>query len=311
MSSAAAFDLQGHRGARGLAPENTLPAFARALSIGVTTLEMDAAITADDVVVIIHDRRLNPDIARGPDGRWLTRAPAVRELTYRELQRYDVGRIRPGSDYSRRWPDQRRADRVRIPTLEEVFELSRHARNADVRFNVETKISPEAPDETVDAETFARTLIKAVRDNGMAARTTIQSFDWRTLAVVQKQAPEIATSYLTSQQQALDNIHAGHRETSPWTAGIRYQDHGSVPRMVQAAGGRIWSPYFVDLTEAHVKEAKSLGLAVLPWTVNDRADMERLVDWGVDGIITDYPDRLREVMAAKNLPLPPPTPVTL
>jgi glycerophosphoryl diester phosphodiesterase len=273
---------------------------------------MDAGVTEDGVVVVAHDRRLNPDIARGPDGRWLTgRTPAIRELTYRELQRYDVGRIRPGSDYSRRWPDQRRADRVRIPTLEEVFELSRHARNADVRFNVETKISPEAPDETVDAETFARTLIKAVRDNGMAARTTIQSFDWRTLAVVQKQAPEIATSYLTSQQQALDNIHAGHRETSPWTAGIRYQDHGSVPRMVQAAGGRIWSPYFVDLTEAHVKEAKSLGLAVLPWTVNDRADMERLVDWGVDGIITDYPDRLREVMAAKNLPLPPPTPVTL
>ena len=89
---AAAFDLQGHRGARGLAPENTLPAFARALSIGVTTLEMDAAVTEDDVVVIAHDRRLNPDIARGPDGRWLAgRTPAIRELTYRELQRYDVG----------------------------------------------------------------------------------------------------------------------------------------------------------------------------------------------------------------------------
>jgi glycerophosphoryl diester phosphodiesterase len=310
-ANAAAFDLQGHRGARGLAPENTLPAFARALSVGVTTLEMDAGLTEDGVVVIVHDRRLNPDIARGSDGRWLAgRTPAIRELTFRELQRYDVGRIRPGSDYSKRWPDQRRQDKVRIPTLEEVFELTRHARNAAVRFNVETKISPEAAEETADPETFTRALIKAIRDNGMAGRTTIQSFDWRTLAIVQKEAPEIATSYLSSQQQSLDTIQAGHREESPWTAGIRYRDHGSVPRMVKAAGGRIWSPNHLDLTDAAVKEAKALGLTVLPWTVNDRADMERLIDWGVDGLITDYPDRLREVMAAKNLPLPRATPVT-
>jgi glycerophosphoryl diester phosphodiesterase len=308
---AAAFDLQGHRGARGLAPENTLPAFARALSIGVTTLEMDAGLTEDDVVVIAHDRRLNPDIARGSDGRWLAgRTPAIRELSWRELQRYDVGRIKPGSDYSRRFQDQRRQDKVRIPTLEEVFELTRHARNGEVRFNIETKISPEAPEDTAPPDAFARALVKIVRDSGMAGRTTIQSFDWRTLAIVQKEAPEIATSYLSSQQQALDNIQAGHREDSPWTAGVRYRDHGSVPKMVKAAGGKIWSPNYLDLTEALVKEAKSLGLAVLPWTVNDRADMERLIDWGVDGIISDYPDRLREAMAAKNLPLPRPTPVT-
>jgi glycerophosphoryl diester phosphodiesterase len=308
---AAAFDLQGHRGARGLAPENTLPAFARALSIGVTTLEMDAGLTEDDVVVIAHDRRLNPDIVRGPDGRWLAgRTPAIREMTFRELQRYDVGRIKPGSDYSRRFPDQRRQDKVRIPTLEEVFELTRHARNGEVRFNVETKISPEAPEDTAPPEVFARALIKVVRDNGMASRVTIQSFDWRTLAIVQKEAPEIATSYLSSQQQTLDTIQAGHREDSPWTAGVRHRDHGSVPKMVKAAGGKIWSPNYVDLTEGAVKEAKSLGLAILPWTVNNRADMERLIDWGVDGIISDYPDRLRDAMAAKNLPLPRPTPVT-
>lgn len=305
------FDLQGHRGARGLAPENTLPAFARALSIGVTTLEMDAGLTEDDVVVIVHDRRLNPDLARGADGRWLAgRTPAIRELSLRELQRYDVGRIKPGSDYSRRLPEQRRQDKVRIPSLEEVFELTRHARNGEVRFNVETKVSPEAPDDTAPPEVLARALIKVIRANGMAARTTIQSFDWRTLALVQREAPEIATSYLTSQQQALDTIRAGHREDSPWTAGVRFRDHGSVPKMVRAAGGKIWSPNSLDLTESIVKDAKTLGLAVLPWTVNDRADMERLIDWGVDGIITDYPDRLREVMAARGLPLPRPTPVT-
>lgn len=306
----AAFDLQGHRGARGLAPENTLPAFAIALSMGVTTLELDAGITEDGVVVVAHDRRLNPDIVRGPDGRWLGRnTRLIRELTYRELQRYDAGRIRPGSDYSKRFPDQRKMDNVRIPRLQDVFDLARHARNSDVRFNVETKLSPLAPDETVGAEDFARALIKVVRDNGMAKRTTIQSFDWRTLAVVQKEAPEIATAYLTSQQQSLDNIAAGHAEVSPWTNGIRFRDHGSVPKMVAAAGGDIWSPYYVELSEALVKEAQRLNLKVLPWTVNERAEMERLIDWGVDGIITDRPDRLRDAMAAKGLPLPRPTPV--
>ena len=310
MSSAAAFDLQGHRGARGLAPENTLPAFAQALSIGVTTLELDAGITEDGVVVVHHDRRLNPDIARGTDGRWL-RAPtrAIRELTFHELQRYDVGRIRPGSDYSKRFPDQRKRDGVRIPKLEDVFALARHARNSEVRFNIETKISPEAPDETVGPEEFARSLIGVVRASGIASRTTIQSFDWRTLAIVQRDAPEIATSYLSSQGVSLDNIGAGHREGSPWTAGVQFRDHGSVPKMVKAAGGAIWSPNHAELTEALVKEARSLGLKVLPWTVNDLADMERLIAWGVDGMITDRPDRLREVMAAKGLPLPKPTPV--
>lgn len=310
MSTAAGFDLEGHRGARGLAPENTLPAFAKALSIGVTTLELDAGVTEDGVVVVCHDRRLNPDIARGPDGRWLTgHTRAIRELTVRELQRYDVGRIRPGSDYSKRFQDQRRMDGVRIPKLADVFALVRHARNDAVRFNIETKISPLAPADTVGPEEFARALIEVVRANGVAGRTIVQSFDWRTLAVVQREAPEIATSYLTEQQQANDTIGAGQEMASPWTNRIRYRDHGSVPRMVKAAGGAIWSPSYRDLTQALVTEAQALGLKVLPWTVNDPGEMDRLIGWGVDGIITDYPDRLRAAMAAKGLPLPSATPV--
>ncbi len=311
MSSATAFDLQGHRGARGLAPENTLPAFARALAIGVTTLELDVGITEDGVVVVSHDRRLNPDLARGTDGRWL-RGPTrtIRELTFHELQRYDVGRIRPGSDYSKRFPEQRRMDGVHIPRLADVFDLARQARNDEVRFNVETKISPEAPEETAGPDEFARALIQVIRDNGMARRTIVQSFDWRTLASVQREAPEIATSYLSSQSAGIDNIGAGQPEASLWTAGVRLRDHGSVPKMVKAAGGAIWSPNYQDLDAALVKEAQGLGLKVLPWTINDPADMERLIGWGVDGIITDRPDRLRDVMAARGLALPRPTPVT-
>ncbi len=307
-TQAAAFDLQGHRGARGLAPENTLPAFARALAIGVTTLELDAGLTEDGVVVVAHDRRLNADIARGTDGRWLVgRTRTIRELSFHELSRYDVGRTRPGSEYSGRFPVQRRMDGVRIPKLEDVFELARRAHNDEVRFNVETKLSPLAPDETAGPEEFARAVIQVVRASHVERRTTIQSFDWRTLALVQREAPEIATAYLTSDAENVRDVGAG---ASPWTNGIRFADHGSVPKMVKAAGGGIWSPNYRDLTEALLKEAKGLGLQVLPWTVNDPPDMERLIDWGVDGIITDYPDRLRDVMAAKRLPLPKPTPVS-
>src|SRR5687768_11328173 len=148
-TSSLALDLQGHRGARGLRPENTLPAFAHALSLGVTTLELDTGITKDGVVVVSHDPALNPDITRGPGEKWLERAgPAIRGLTYEELQRYDVGAIKPGSAYAKRFSAQQPVERTRIPRLVDLFALVRNSGNGSVRFNIETKISPLAPNET-------------------------------------------------------------------------------------------------------------------------------------------------------------------
>ena len=303
-----ALDLQGHRGARGLAPENTLPAFAAALEIGVTTLELDAAITRDGVVVVSHDSALNPDITRGPDGQWLTQAgPAIWSLDYAVLRRYDVGRLNPSSEYARRWPEQRAVDGTRIPGLADVFALVTKSRNAAVRFNIETKISPLNPAQTAGPEHFARELIAAVRASGMERRTTVQSFDWRTLAIVQKEAPEIPTVYLTTMTGSAANIRTDG--ASPWTAGIQFGDHGSVPRMVKAAGGAAWSPNYGDLTREAVREARALGLKIVPWTVNDPADMRRLIEWGVDGLISDRPDVLREAAARAGIALPAPTPV--
>ena len=307
---AAAFDLQGHRGARGLAPENTLPAFAAALSVGVSTLELDTAITKDGVVVVSHDARLNPDLTRGTDGRWLNPPTrAVRELTLDNVLHYDVGRIKPGSDYSRRFPDQQRMDRVYMPTLAQVFQLARRAGNSGVRFNIEIKTSPDRPGDTLAPEDFAKTLLALIEREGMSSRVIIQSFDWRGLKAVQELAPKIPTSYLSAQQRFLDNIAAGKAENSAWTAGIQFSDQGSIPKMVKAAGGAIWSPNYPELSAELVKEAQALGLQVIPWTVNKREDMARLIDWGVDGLITDRPDFLRELMAQKKLPLPNPTPV--
>ena len=309
-TSAHALDIQGHRGARGLAPENTLAAFARALSLGVTTLELDCAVTRDGVVVVSHDRALNPDLTRSADGQWLAgTGPRIRELTFEQLQRYDVGRLRPGTAYARRFPDQQPVDGAGIPRLSDVFALVEKSGNGAVRFNIETKISPLAPDETTNPEDFARKLIAVVRSAGMDERTTIQSFDWRTLAIVQKEAPMIPTVYLTAQQDFMDNIAAGRR-SSPWTAGLHVgQFGGSIPRLVKAAGGAVWSPYYRELTQESLREAHALGLKVLPWTVNAAADMRRLIGWGVDGIISDRPDILRKVAGDVSIALPVPTPV--
>jgi glycerophosphoryl diester phosphodiesterase len=309
-ASAQALDIQGHRGARGLAPENTLAAFARALSLGVTTLELDCAVTRDGVVVVSHDRALNPDLTRTPDGKWLAGpGPRIRELTYGELQRYDVGRLRPDTTYASRFPDQQPVDGARIPRLADVFALVKRSGNGVVRFNIETKISPLAPEETTGPEDFARRLMSAVRAARMDERTAIQSFDWRTLAIIQKEAPTIATVYLTAEQDFMNNLESG-RPSSAWTAGLHVsQFGGSIPRLVKAAGGAAWSPYYRELTREKLREAHALGLKVVPWTVNEPADMKRLIEWRVDGIISDRPDILRKVAAETGIPLPQPTPV--
>lgn len=308
---AADLDLQGHRGARGLKPENTLAAFAEALSLGVSTLEMDVGLSKDDVVVVSHDPRLNPDITRGPDGEWVRApGPALRELTWAEIQRYDVGRIRPGTDYARRFPYQQPVDGARIPALSEVFALTERAGNRSVRFNIETKLSPLEPGAAAQPAFFAQRLIEALRAAGVARRASIQSFDWRTLQHVQAVAPEIVTVYLTAQQSWQDNLRRGQPGPSPWTAGFDVDDYGgSIPRLIEAAGGGVWSPYFRELTAAALAEARARGLRVIVWTVNDGAEMRRLMDLGVDGMITDYPDRLRAVMREAGMTLPTATPV--
>ena len=300
-----AFDLQGHRGARGLLPENTLLGFARALEIGVTTLETDLAVTRDGILVLSHDPVLNPDIARGPDGAWLAApGPAIHSLTLAELGRYDVGRIRPDSSYARQFARQRGQDGLRIPTLAQLFDLA-GASGKSPRFNVETKLSPDKPDETPGADTFARLVVEAIRSAKLEARVTIQSFDWRTLLIAKRLAPEIETVCLTYEKTLEDRTEGGTRKASPWLAGLDPASFaGSVPRLAAATGCGTWSPYFKELNAAAVAEAQALGLKVVPWTVNTREDIGAIIDMKVDGLISDYPDRAREVMAARGMPLP-------
>jgi len=293
-----AFDLQGHRGTRGHAPENTLAAFERALTIGVDTLEMDAAVTSDGVVVVSHDPALNPALVRDPQGAWLKGpGPLIRTLTWAELQAYDIGRLDPSSAYGRQFPEQQARDGERFPRLADVFARVRALGADTVRFDIETKVFPDRPDDTIAPEPFVQALLAVIREAGMTRRVMIQSFDWRTLALVQRLEPGMETVYLTTR---------GSTDSGLWSDGRRLRDYAGIPEMVKAAGGTTWSPRYDLLSAADVERAQGLALRVIPWTVNDPADADRLIGWGVDGLISDYPDRVREVMRKRGLPLPAP-----
>jgi glycerophosphoryl diester phosphodiesterase len=308
--SALAFDLVGHRGARGLAPENTLPAFAAALSIGVTALELDTAITKDGVIVISHDQGLNPNITRDKTGRWLeSPGPLIKSLTFNELQEYDVGRLKPNTKYAQTFAEQKAVDGARIPRLADLFALIKKANNHQVRMKVEIKVSPIRPEETLSPETSVNMVVELIRKEGMEGRVSIMSFDWRVLRAVQKNAPEIPTVFLSLQQPSSDTIGEYKMEGSPWTAGFQYKDYGSVPKMVKAARGKIWSPYYRDLTKDKLKEAHDLGMKVIVWTVNEPASIKKMLDFEVDGIISDRPDVVRQAMAERGMALPAKTPV--
>jgi glycerophosphoryl diester phosphodiesterase len=271
------------------------------MALGVDTLELDIGLTADGVVVISHDTVLNPDHTRDAQGAFLSSTgPSIRSLTLAQIQRYDVGRLNVASNYGKQFASQKPRDGERIPTLASLFEI---ARGGTVRFNIETKIDPTKPDETASAETIVGALLDTIERAGMAQRVTIQSFDWRTLALVAQRAPTMPRAYLTSPRTLRD---------SRWTAGLAASAFPSVPALVKAAGGAgdvTWSPSFGELTPESVREAHALDLKVLPWTVNQRADMARLVDQGVDGLITDYPDVLREVLRERGRRLPAIAPI--
>ncbi len=300
-----AFDLQAHRGGRGLRPENTLASFENAIRMGVTTLELDIAITSDGVPVVSHDQALNPGLSRDSKGEWLTQTgPLIKNMTLAQVQSYDVGRLNPSHPYGRDFPEQQARDGLRIPTLASLFKLVKDMGAGDIRFDMETKIDPRYPDNTLAPEPFVQTMLGVIREAGMTQRVMVQSFDWRTLDLLHRLEPQIRTMYLTIESKNLDSIKDGI-----WTAGYLVKDYNaSVPQMVRAAAGKapgvIWAPYFGNLTPEWLKQAQALGLQVIPWTVNDKQQMERLIDWGVDGIISDYPDRLRAVLTQKGLPVP-------
>ena len=228
---------------------------------------------------------------------------------WNEVKKYDVGQIRPGSAYAAQFPDQRAVPGTAIPTLTEVLQLVRKSGDRHVRLNIETKIDPNHPDELPDPERFVALLLGLLEAEKFSDRVMVQSFDWRTLQLVQKLAPAIPTVYLTLQRGKAPTVALD--KASVWTAGFNPAEHGnSLPRTIKAAGGAIWSPYFGDVDRALISESHDLGLLVVVWTVNKPEDIARMIDVGVDGIISDRPDVLRKVAGEKGIAVPQGSPVT-
>jgi glycerophosphoryl diester phosphodiesterase len=294
-------DIIGHRGAAGLAPENTLSAFKRACEIGVAAVELDVLLTADGEIVVHHDYTLKPEMTRTPDGEWLNRpGPTIKELTLTELKAYDVGRLKAGTRYSRRYPAQQPVDGERIPTLGEAIILLKAECDPATQLWVEIKTNPEKPDLSPAPETVAAAVVRLLRMQNFTGRVRILSFDWRALVHIQKLAPEIPTVYLSLEGKRMNNIKAGQLGASPWMAGLDIDDFsGSIPQAVKAVGGRYWAPYYKHLTYDLLNEAHELGIQVYVWTLDKHSDLVRIIEMGVDGIITNRPDILRSIVSER------------
>jgi glycerophosphoryl diester phosphodiesterase len=311
------FDLQAHRGGLGLVVESTLASFANGLETGVSTLEMDVQITEDGQAVVTHDRKVSAAKCRdtGPVQPGDPEYPYVGKYVV-HLSLAQVRTLDCGSQTLAEFPGQRPSPGARMPLLTEVFALVHRYRAYGVRLNIETKVEAGAPQETAPREQFVQVVAAQVRRSGLRRQVTIESFDWGALMRMRQVEPRLPIIALTNGQQFLQ---AGEPGRSPWLGGLDIDDFGG--DLVAAAdsfgadaispvhgmpqNGKVTEPgYRPYVTQAMVADAHAAGMRVIPWTVDDEPTMRKLIDDGVDGLITDYPDRLRGVMAQYGMHLP-------
>lgn len=291
--------LIGHRGARGVMPENTMEGFAFTYRIGVVAFEFDVVLTRDQIPVITHNHRLANAATRAPDGNWKTGAePKVADLTFDELQTLDVGGLDGQSEYGQRFSDQAFMSGVRIPRLCDLLDMAAQPEHADMHLLLELKSDPDIKDDTSARAQVVASVVQEVRKRHLEPRTVLHSFDWDLLDECRRQAPEMPTSYLSELPGNVDEPG----EDSATLVGPDYAALTvSVPQAIKDAGGQMWCPYYMDVTPDLVSEAHALGLLVSTWTVNDKADIEAMIDAGVDGIVSDYPGRVQHCLLNRGM----------
>jgi glycerophosphoryl diester phosphodiesterase len=309
-----------HRGGAGLWPENTLDAFTNAMDMGADGIEIDVHLSRDGVPVVHHDESLKPSIARGLNGEWLVRpTPLLKDLSYAEMRRFDIGRLRPGSRYGARYPDQTAMDGAFIPRLEDVLNGVRSHAKPDFHIYVELKTDLLDLTQSADPKTLAETVAKLIRQAGLGHRVTFVSFDWRALAHARALAPEIGNAFTTLPFYSIDPDDASAAKDAPgsedeairkaskngadWYGGHDWRDQQGpdfatkMLKAMKAGGAGGWFAWAGDVTAETVATARELGLTVSCWTVDEPAEMRRLSALGVDAILTDRPDRLKAVLA--------------
>lgn len=315
-AAARTLDLQAHRGGIALTVENTLPAFAKALRLGVTTLELDTQVTRDRKVVVTHDRQISSTKCRDTapavpgDRQWPYVGDYIKDLKLAQVRTLDCGSLA-----QEQFPGQETAPGSRMPLLSEVFALVRQYRAYGVKLNIETKVEAGAPEQTMPRTPFVRAVSRELTSSGLADQVSIQSFDWGSLRLMKQLQPSVPLVALDN----IDFLQVGQPGRSPWLGGLDIDDFdGDVVAALSVLGVQAWSPVqgtpqggtvgdgtFVPYpTRALVGRAHAADLMVIPWTVDDPATMGWFMDQGVDGLITDRPDVLRDVMTRRGYALP-------
>lgn len=312
------FDLEAHRGGRDVRPENTLYSYAYAIELGATSIECDMQLTKDGQIVMSHNPILNSDITRDENGNYIENNKYdIRLMTVDELKKFDVGVMDPncGEYYDLHGKTQFTYD-AKIPTLEELIQLIQSYGDKNIVLNIETKSYPDPVSaeykNNVDPKKFVEVFNNIVKKYDMEDRVVLQSFDWQTLIEMKKLNPNISTSALWQEQPSWgrdsESLRRYEKKKSPWLGGLDIKDYqGNPVKAAHAIGADIISPYYTEISKQDVDEAHSLGMKVVPWTVNNEKDMNMLLDMGVDGIISDKPWLLKQVLEKRNIKLHTPT----
>ena len=264
-------DIQGHRGCRGLMPENTLPAFEKAIDLGVHTLELDLAISKDRKVVVSHEPYINRLFCLDTLGKEIFLKDSISfnlfKMTYQEIKVFDCG-----TKMFSRFTEQQKMKTYK-PLLSEVFKMVK-AKNSKVKFNIEIKSDPKYDDiYTPKPEEFVRLVLELIYNYDVFELTNLQSFDLRILEEVKRQAPKMKVALLVGEFEVIKDK----------LARLSYSPE-------------ILSPYFKLLDEKTVKNYRAEGFIIVPWTLNTIEDMQLMIRYNVDGIITDYPNRLIKLL---------------
>ncbi|MEU8118311.1 glycerophosphodiester phosphodiesterase family protein [Spirillospora sp. NPDC049024] len=311
------FDLQAHRGGIGMTTEESLEGFGKAMRLGVTTLELDTHVTKDKKVVVTHDRQISAQKCRDTapatpgDPMYPYVGKYIKDLTLAQIKTMDCGYQQlPG------FPEQEVVHGFRMVELKDVLDLVKRYRAKQVKLNIETKVEAGAPEQTAPRELFVRRVFEEIRASGIERQVTIQSFDWGALKVMHRFAPRWPLVALTN----YDFLQVGRPGASPWLGGLDVDDYdGDFVKAAAAVkgvtalspnygfpqNGKVGEPGFRFYPDrAMVSQAHARGLKVVPWTCDDPATVEALMDMGVDGIITNYPNRVRKIMADRGMRLP-------
>ena len=294
--------IYGHRGARGDMVENSISGLKYAFDLGIRAVEFDVVISKDNIPVLFHDYRLNPDLVKDSSGNWITdKNIKLKDLTYEEISKYTIESVKPDTKYAKRFKNQQSAKGEKIPKLTDFFKLVNEDKYKDAFLNLEIKSTLTQENVTPNPEKMVSLILKDIKEFNLEDRTLITSYDWRILYELKKQNPNILRGFITLQQD-LSTVKKNVYENSPWMVkNYPMEELFLLPNIIKSLEGHVWSVFYRDLTKQNVELAHKHGLATCVWTVNREKDIIRMIEYGVDGIITDYPKKVQEICKSKNI----------